>query len=301
MNNIADFTTGFWSGWVAVLTILGIAFVCGLLWTSARGRIRAEESVWDETLREGDAPPPQWWYMLFLAMIIVSAAYLILYPGLGGFRGVLDWTQHHQYQQAKEYYDERFGEAREKWRTAPFAEIAEDKSAMQTAAALFAEHCAGCHGRDGRGQANLFPDLTDDIWQWGADDKSVLESVAAGRRALMPPQIAALGGEKSAAAMADYILAGFPAEEKYADSAAKFATVCAACHGANGTGNTTLGAPDLTDEVWLYGKSRDAILTAIIHGRNGEMPAQLSRLGEARTRLLAAWLATRKINEFPPR
>lgn len=300
MSNIAEFTSGFWSGWVILLTVLGLAFVCGLLWTSARGRhIRAEKSVWDETLREGDSPPPQWWFALFLVLIIFSCAYLVLYPGLGGYRGTLGWTQYKQYEQAREYYDERFGAAREKWRAASFAEIAADDSAMRTASVLFAENCAGCHGRDGRGQANMFPDLTSGAWQWGGDEQSVYTSVAQGRRALMPPQTAILGGEEQVRAMAAYVQNRL--RDADTPAAAKFAQVCAVCHGAEGKGNPLLGAPDLTDDVWLYGGDQEALMESLTRGRGGVMPAQLERLGEARSRLLAAWLATGKIKEFAPR
>lgn len=306
MNNggVAEFTTGFWSGWVVLLVVLGLVFVAALVWTSARGGVRAEAEVWDETLREGDAEPPKWWYFLFIAVLVFSCVYLVLYPGLGGWRGVLNWTQFGQYKQAEAYYEEQYGEERRRWAEAPFAELAADDSAMQTAARLFADNCAACHGRDGRGQADMFPDLTDGVWQWGGGEEAVYESVLSGRLAAMPSQAAVLGGESASAAAADYVrtLSGLsePAEG-HEKAAAQFMQVCAACHGADGKGNPELGAPDLTDGVWLYGNSRGAILHSITHGRAGEMPAQGKRLGKARSRLLAAWLASGKINDFPPK
>lgn len=303
MNNISDFTVGFWTGWVILLTVIGITFIIGLLWTSARGtHIRSEEAVWDGTLREGNAPPPKWWFMLFLVLIICSCGYLVLYPGLGSYPGALGWTQHGQYKQAQEYYDSRFQEQHLQWRTASFDELAANDSYMQTAAAVFADNCAGCHGRDGSGQAQMFPDLTDFVWQWGGEDAQVYASVAHGRRAAMPPQTALTKNEQDA--MADYVRARAglsPQTESHDAAAAQFATLCAVCHNEDGGGNPALGAPSLTDDAWLYGGDKSVIMETLAHGRSGEMPAQLSRLGEARTRLLAAWIASGKIRDFPPR
>ncbi|MGI9305864.1 MAG: c-type cytochrome [Gammaproteobacteria bacterium] len=307
MNNIgeiADFTSGFWSGWITLIAVSGILFIAALIWTSARGGVRAEEEVWDDTLREGDAAPPAWWYFLFISLVIISCIYLVLYPGLGSWRGALNWTQFGQYADALEYYEERFGERNRRWKESSFAELATDDEAMRTAAQLFADNCSSCHGRDGRGQANLFPDLTDDIWQWGASAEEIHDSIAKGRNALMLPQTAAVGGAENAQALAGYVLAraGLAEEsETHESAAAQFQQTCAACHGADGKGNPALGAPDLTDEDWLYGNTPAAVLHSITQGRQGEMPAQEKRMGPLRSRLMAAWLASGKIKDFPPR
>ena len=297
----SDFATGFWSGWIIALTLLGLAFVAALLHMSARGNIQSDPEVWDDDLREGNAPPPQWWFWLFASSIIFSCAYLVLYPGLGGWRGALEWTQFSQHQQAQQYYDSRYSAMHEQWRTGSFSELAANPEAMTTAALLFADNCSACHGRQGRGQANMFPDLTDGVWQWGGADEEVHRSVREGRTAQMPSQLAALGGMQAAEAMADYVAAGLQNSEAHQKAAAQFAAVCATCHGADGRGNATLGAPDLTDDVWLYGNSREQILESFVAGRQGEMPAQKTRMDPARIRLLAAWIATGAINDYPPK
>lgn len=304
MNDAFAFASGFWGGWVALLTAIGLVFVAALWIASKRGDVRAESEVWDETLREGDATPPSWWYFLFVALLIFSCVYLVLYPGFGAWRGALGWTQFGQYEQAQEHYRSRYGERYARWEAAPFDEIAKDADAMRAASLIFADNCAACHGADGRGQAAMFPDLTDGEWQWGGLAEQIHASIAEGRIAQMPSQTAALGGMEAAEAMADYVLAlaglSAPAESNDA-AAAQFAQVCAACHGADGKGLSALGAPDLTDSVWLYGDSREAILESIVGGRSGVMPAQNVRLSPARVRILAAWLASGKIKEFPPR
>ena len=297
MSEITDFTTGFWTGWVVTITLLGLGFICFLLYTvfSPSGqRIRSEEEVWDETLSEGNSVPPRWWFLLFLAMIVFSLGYLVLFPGLGSYRGVLEWTQYHQFSEAEKHHGQQYGEVHERWMTASFEELAADGAAMRTAAGLYVDNCSACHGRDGTGQANLFPNLVDGEWQWGGAPEQILASIAGGRQAVMVSQTAALGGEREVGEMADYVLALSGQADPgpaHSESAARFAQVCAACHGPGGNGNAALGAPSLTDDVWLYGGDRDTIIETLALGRNGVMPAQEQRLGEARSRLLAAWIA----------
>lgn len=307
MAEIADFTTGFWTGWVVLLTVAGLLFMAFLLYSvfSASGRaIRSEEEVWDETLSEGNSEPPKWWFFLFLGMIIFTCAYLVLYPGLGSYKGVMEWTQFHQYEQARSFHEQRYSEVHRSWETASFEELAADEEAMGTAADLYIDNCSGCHGRDGAGQVNLFPSLVDDEWQWGGSAEEVHASIANGRAAVMVSQTAQLGGAQGVEEMADHVLylAGLAERPEGAGNAAQmFAQVCAACHGQDGKGNPLLGAPDLTDDVWLYGSDRDTVIATLAHGRNGVMPAQGARLGPARTRLLAAWVASGRIQDIATR
>ena len=295
---------GFWTGEVVLLTLGGLLFLCLLLYTSfsASGKkIRSEDEVWDETLSEGNAEPPKWWFFLFLGMIIISCVYLVHYPGLGSYREVLAWTQYKQYQQAEELYNERFQTSHNQWAQASFVDLAANEQAMNTAANLFIDNCSSCHGRDGTGQANMFPDLTDDVWQWGDTAEQIHMSIAQGRQAVMTSQLAQLGGPQGVAAMADNVraLAGLaqPVATDVA-SAVAFAPVCSACHGVNAKGNPALGAPNLTDGTWLYGSDREDIIATLTYGRNGVMPAQEQRLGIARTRLLAAWVIAGQVAEM---
>ncbi len=294
---IADFTSGFWTGWVVVITSLGLLFLAFLLYSvfSASGRqIRSEEEVWDGTLSEGNSEPPKWWFFLFLGTIVFTCLYLVLYPGMGSYKGMLEWTQFRQFEHAQAYHEERYGSLHAQWESAPFEELAADAAAMATAENLFVDNCSACHGLDGAGQASLFPDLTDDEWQWGGSADEIHASIAKGRQAVMVSQTAQLGGPEGVERMADHVLslAGLAGPGEGARRAAEqYAQVCAACHGADGKGNPLLGAPDLTDGVWLYGSDRESIVETLSNGRNGVMPAQEGRLGPARARLLAAWVA----------
>ena len=157
---------------------------------------------------------------------------------------------------------------------------------------LFANYCAQCHGGDGRG-ARGFPNLTDADWQWGGAPADILTTVLDGRQAAMPALGAAMGGEVGISEVAAYVqsLSGMRADPALASAGrARFAGVCSACHGADGTGNPLLGAPDLTDRTWLYGGDFATIREGVVVGRSGMMPAHRNVLGETRSRLVAAYV-----------
>ena len=283
----------FWAGWVLVLTVLsviGLAWFVYSLYFGANGnRADADSPVWDGDLREGAHPAPMWWFWLMLAALIVSAAYLMLYPGLGSYAGALRWTEGGRLAASASAWQARFGEDRAAVASAELAELRADADHMAAAARLFARHCAACHGEDAAGQANLFPSLTDASWQWGGDAAAIETSIRNGRVAMMVGWGAVLG-EDGVREVADYVRrmpAGSPAEHP---GKVRYAQFCVACHGADGTGNFALGAPDLTTGVYLYGGG-DALDVTIRDGRNGEMPAFAGRLDDAQIRLLVAWLS----------
>jgi cytochrome c oxidase cbb3-type subunit 3 len=156
---------------------------------------------------------------------------------------------------------------------------------------LYLNYCAQCHASDARG-AKGFPNLADSDWQWGGDPKLIKETILNGRTAVMPPQGAALGGD-GVKDVAHYVmsLSGMASDSiRVARGKEKFAQVCAACHGADGKGNPALGAPNLTDKVWLYGGSEADITATIQNGRSGQMPAWKDFLGEAKAHVLAAYV-----------
>jgi len=179
---------------------------------------------------------------------------------------------------------------------APFAkmtvpELATNAQAMSTAHNLFQNNCAQCHGSDGGG-ARGFPNLTDGDWQWGGDADTIVQTISGGRMGVMPPWGEVLGDEGVNQVVA-YVraLAGQPTDEVLAVAGkTHFETVCAACHGMDGKGNPMLGAPNLTDDVWLYGGDVATIKETIVAGRNNQMPAFEEKLGEQRVRLLAAYV-----------
>lgn len=294
--NVADLPTDFWGGWIAIITVVSLM---GLVWLVLNVYFlgskpaRAEKHVWDETLREGINPPPIWWFWLILALLVVTVSYLTLYPGLGSFRGVLKWSQGGQLKASTARYEQEYGAMRQQWLKASINELRNDANAMSTASRVFKNNCATCHGVDARGQAAHFPDLTDEDWQWGGTPEQIKATIANGRNGVMPPWGAALGRE-GVFNVTEYVLklSGRHRVDTNVARAgeAKFKQLCVACHGPEGKGNPTLGAPNLTDNVWLYGGSQLAVMTSISEGRQGRMPAQKDRLDEASTHLLTAYV-----------
>jgi cytochrome c oxidase cbb3-type subunit III len=287
----------FWGGWIAVITLVTLIALGWLVFSVyfSNEPVRVADETWDGTLREGAAPAPLWWFWLILALMAVSVLYLMLYPGLGTFRGALRWSQGGQIAASMAQYDERFGPERARLAQASFAELRSDARAMRSAASLFAVHCAACHGEDRQGQANLFPNLVGQSWQWSGAESAVLQTLTAGRQAIMPPWQAVLGDD-GVAEVADYVSTlrspRVSNEEPMSGAAGEqaFRAYCSACHGIDGSGVPALGAPALNDDIWVYGGTQADLRESIASGRNGVMPAFGDRLDTAQLRLLTAWL-----------
>lgn len=292
-----EFDTPFWSWYIIILTVVSLVGT-GLFLMSQRTRKLAPgekaqemEHRWDGDLVELNNPLPSWWVNLFWITLIFSAIYLVLYPGLGSFKGVLGWTSFGQYdgevQAAKAKYDPVFNQ----FLGQPVEQVAANAEARDMGKRLFYTYCAQCHGTDAAG-ATGFPNLTDKDWLYGGDAESIKVSIANGRNGVMPALGAALG-EEGTKQVANYVLSLSGAKHDAGLAAAgkaHFEANCAACHGADGKGMTAMGAPNLTDKVWLYGGSEKAIIESIVKGRNGVMPAQLQALGEAKVHLLTAYV-----------
>ena len=290
--------TSGWSLFVIALVVVNIAGCLWLLRWTSKPKSATEKigggadtgHVWDKDLREYNNPLPRWWLWLFYITIVFSVIYLVLYPGFGSFKGIKGWTQAGQYKEQRAEAD-----ARAAAYLAPFAamtvpQLAADAKAMATARNLFQVNCAQCHGSDGGG-AKGFPNLADKQWQWGGDPDTVVQTIMTGRVAAMPPWGEVLGAQGVDQVVA-YVqqLSGQQADATLAAAGkTQFETVCSACHGVDGKGNPLLGAPNLTDDVWLYGSDAATIKMAIEKGRNGQMPAFGERLGAERVRLLAAY------------
>jgi cytochrome c oxidase cbb3-type subunit III len=246
--------------------------------------------VWDQDLREYNNPLPKWWLWLFYITIAFGVLYLALFPGLGNFAGMKGWTQSSQYAQERDAVEARAAQLLAPLAALPVAELVNNEQAMSTAHNLFQQNCAQCHGSDGGG-ARGFPSLADTDWQWGSDADSVVATIAQGRIAAMPAwgQVLGEAGVDEAVAYVQS-LSGQPADATLAAAGkARFEQVCAACHGIDGRGNPLLGAPNLTDGVWLYGGDAATLKTTLMNGRNGQMPAWNDKLGEQRVKLLAAY------------
>jgi len=291
-------TTG-WSLFVIVLTLVNIlACVWLLRWTmkpkSATEKIGDGSDTghtWDGDLREYNNPLPKWWLWLFYITVVFGLIYLAIYPGLGNFGGLKGWSQAQQYQQERAAVEARAAALLAPFATMTVPELSGNAQAMATANNLFQNNCAQCHGSDGGG-ARGFPNLTNDDWQWGGDPDSIVQTISAGRVAAMTPWGEVLG-EQGVDEVVAYVLqlSGQNTDSaKAAAGATHFQTYCLACHGADGKGMTAVGAPNLTDGVWLYGGDPDTLHETLTKGRMGQMPAFGDRLGEQRVRLLAAYV-----------
>lgn len=291
---MADMPADFWSGWIAVITIvslLGLGWLIFSVYFSPDAEHEdAEGPVWDSNLREGSNPAPMWWFWMILGMMVFSVIYLMLYPGLGSFQGALKWSQGGRLNESLVQYEAEFGGIRTLVAQAQVETLRADPAIMASAQRVFDRNCAVCHGYDAAGQASYFPDLTDSEWQWGGSEAQIEQSIRAGRNAVMVGWEVALGadGVDQVAEFMDVLgtaaAAGHPGQTPYNQ-------FCVACHGADGAGNAALGAPSLVDDVWLYGNSTEALVHSIAIGRTGAMPAFGERLDDTQVKLLVALLA----------
>ena len=284
--------------YVIFLVVLNIVATVWLLWWTARRRPSDQDSssttghVWDGDLTEYNKPLPKWWINLFYLTIIYSIGYLAWYPGLGNLAGWSGWTSAGEHDIDKAAADAKLAEAFSRFEGQPIDQIAQDPKAVAFGASIYANNCAMCHGSDARG-AKGYPNLTDDDWLWGGSPDQILTTILQGRQAAMPPLAAAIGGDVGVTEVAAYVqsLSGIKADPALAAAGkARFAGVCAACHGVDGKGNPALGAANLTDDYWLYGDRFEDIRAAITLGHNGQMPAHRGLIGETRSRLVAAYV-----------
>ena len=284
--------SGFWSAWIILLTTITIV---GVTWILLANRHRDSDKettghIFDG-IEEYENPLPGWWLWGFLLTIIFGVVYLIVYPGMGNFAGAFGWTGVGQYEESVERANKQYGPMYERMLATPIPELAKDPDAMRMGRRLFNDSCAQCHGADAGGSRG-YPNLTDNIWQWGGEPEQIKTTLIQGRNAAMPPWQAILG-DQGIAEVTEYVLqiSGRSAEPTLATAGeTQFQTYCAACHGPLGEGNVMLGAPALNDNNWLYGGSRGAIRQTLREGRNGVMPAQQELLYPAKIHLLAAYV-----------
>ncbi|WP_048307604.1 cytochrome-c oxidase, cbb3-type subunit III [Halomonas sp. PR-M31] len=302
MNNLwGDTLSSFWSLWIIVITLGTIIFCWWILFANRKtdkqpsvdGEIETTGHTADG-IDEYDNPLPRWWFMLFVGTIIFAVAYLLLYPGLGNFRGVLGWSQEGQWDEEIAYAQEQYAPIFAKYSEVPVPELAQDGDAMRVAERIFLNNCAVCHGSNAKGGYG-FPNLTDDAWLYGGEPENIVTTLNNGRNGLMPAwqQL----GDNNLENVTSYVVS-LSGEEHDADKAkqgeAIFVSACVACHGADGKGNQAIGAPNLTDNTWLYRQpgqeTHTAVLETLRNGRNGHMPAQAAYIGENKVHLVAAYI-----------
>ena len=293
---MADFDSDFWSWYIAILSVLSILACIWLIRWMSTGEQKTDKventgHVWDGDLTELNNPLPRWWLGLFYITIAFGGFYLLLYPGLGSFQGILDWSSKGQYQEEVERTNAEVGPLFARYQQTPIIDLVKDETALKVGERLYANYCTTCHGSDARG-ARGFPNLRDGDWIWGGTPDAIKTTLLHGRQAAMPAWEAVLG-ERGVDEVAQYVLrlSGRTTISELADEGkAKYEMFCAACHGVDGAGNTLLGAPNLTDDIWLYGGSLTRITESLNKGRNGRMPAQGEFLGEAKVHLLTAYI-----------
>lgn len=291
---MADFTSGFWNWYIFLIVVFSFGFCFALIIWMQRGKkptkIETMGHEWDG-IEELNNPLPMWWLYMFYITLFFGIGYLLIYPGSGVFAGILKWSEVGQYEHEMKVAEQKYGPLFEKYSTQDLATVAANGEALNMGKRLFMTYCTGCHGSDAGGGPG-FPNLRDNDWLYGGDPVEIKASIMNGRSGAMPAWGAMLGQE-GVFNVAEYVisLSGRKASsEAVLAGKEKFMQVCAACHGADGKGNKALGAPNLTDNVWLYGGSQAAIMRTITNGRSGRMPAHGEFLGEAKVHLLAAYV-----------
>lgn len=309
----------FWTIWISVIT-LGSIIGCYLLlrWclSNQTGIPEGEEMDHEfDGIVEINNGLPKWWTILFIITIIWGFFYLALYPGLGSFQGFFGWKSSNQgvltraeseqarkdaaengllvqYDRELDFAAERFDPIFADYAKVPVEELVHNEEAVKVGQRLFLQNCAQCHGSDARGQNGGFPNLTDNDWLYGGSGDKIKETLLLGRTPAMPAWLDAFG-EQGVKEVAHYVMSLSGREDADANLAAagktKFAA-CAACHGMDGKGNQLLGAPNLTDNIWLYGGSERAIIETLNYGRNGVMPSFKKTLGEDKIHVVATYV-----------
>jgi cytochrome c oxidase cbb3-type subunit 3 len=299
---MSDFTHGFWSWYVAAISLASILACALLLWLAGKARVPAGEAgrqdnttghVWDEDLREYNNPLPRWWMWLFILTVVFALGYLALFPGLGSFQGSQRWSQVADHDADVQRMRQALAPLYAEFTAKSVAELSKDPRALAIGERQFLNHCSQCHGSDARGSKG-FPNLTNGqaAWLGPLSGEHIVQTVTQGRLGMMPPMGAAVGSEAAISDLAHYVmsLSGSPHNPLKATAGQASYSTCAACHGVDGKGNKAMGAPNLSDNYWLHGWGEAAIVSIIKNGKNNVMPAQLGKLSPEQIRLVAAYV-----------
>ena len=308
----------FWTIWISVIT-LGSIIGCYMLlkWclSNSTGVPEGEEMGHEfDGIVEINNPLPKWWTYLFYIVMVWGVFYLALYPGLGKWQGLFGWKSSNQgiltiaeseqarlhakdngllvqYDRELDFADKTFAPIFADFAKVSIEELAENEEATKIGQRLFMQNCAQCHGSDARGQNGGFPNLTDNDWLYGGSGAKIKETLLLGRQAAMPAWLPAFGelGIKEVVAYT-LSLSGRQVNQALADKGKVRFAACAACHGVDGKGNQALGAPNLTDQIWLYGSSTQTVTETLNYGRNGVMPSFKKTLGDDKIHVVAAYV-----------
>jgi len=293
---MSDFVNSFWPIFITVITLGGIFGCALLLWITSETKVSTSGDgtsghVWDVDLRELNNPLPRWWVWLFIITIVFSLIYLVAYPGLGRFEGKLGWSETKQYDEEVASANAALAPIYAKFTGLSSEQLAANPEAWAIGERLFMNNCSQCHGSDARGSRG-FPNLTDKDWLHGGSPEKIQQTITNGRMGMMPPMAAAVGNEEDVKNVANYVLSLSGSSHDAARAALgkdKF-MICAACHGAEGKGNQDIGAPNLTDNIWLHGAGEVAIIKRINEGKTNQMPAWQSKFTPEQIQVLTAYI-----------
>ena len=287
------------SGWSLYVTLITLTFVigaCWLVWWQRKGTpgVAAGDPMGHsfDGIVELNNPLPRWWLGIFVGSIVFSIVYLVLYPGLGSWTGVLGWSSHLQHETEVKEVEAKYGPIYDRYAAMAIPDLMHEEAALRIGSRIFANNCSRCHGSDARGGVG-FPNLTDGDWLFGEEPNVIETTITGGRIGAMPAFAPAIGGEAGIPAVVAYVrsLSGHSGDPALIEQGkAKFATVCFACHGADGKGNEMLGAPNLTDNIWLFGGTPDDIAFGLRNGRTSQMPAHADLLDKRQIHLVAAYV-----------
>lgn len=294
---MSDFVSDFWSYWISGVVVVGIVGLTYLLFSQNRLKVESGTEVkttghvWDGDLAEYNNPLPKWWMWMFTLTLVFGVAYLVLYPGMGSFKGIRNWTSVGEYTAERAAAEAKYQPLYDAFLKQDIPTVAGDQKAQEMGYRLFQTYCVQCHGSDARG-AKGFPNLTDNDWLYGGSPEKIQETILNGRHGQMPPFGAAFGEEK-VKDVANYVMS-LSGKKHNAERATRgadtFKAICATGHGPDGKGNKDIGAPNLTDNVWLYGGTEKTIVETITNGRSNQMPAWKDFLGDGKVHLLASYV-----------
>jgi len=293
---MSDFTSSFWSYFISFIVLGGIAGCLAVLFFTSKVKKMSDTDnttghVYDEDIVEMNNPLPKWWMYLFVITCVFGVAYLIIYPGLGVYKGTKNWTSIGEYEAEVEAAKQQIAPIYAKFASMKPEDVAKEPKAMAIGERLFANNCSQCHGSDAKGSKG-FPNLTDTDWIHGGSPDKIKETITHGRRGQMPPMAAAVGTPDDVKNVANYVLSlsNSPHDANRAKLGEPKFAACAACHGVGGVGNQAIGAPNLSDNIWLHGYGEAAIIERINLGKINQMPAQEERLTPEQIHVLASYV-----------
>ncbi len=309
---MSDFINIFWSWYVAIISLVSIVACAVLLWWAGTANVNSKTAandnnttghVWDENLSELNNPLPRWWMWLFILTVVFSLVYLVFFPGLGSYKGTLNWSSTDtEYKQEVDQLRAQVAPLYATFAAQPVEVLSKDPRALALGERIFMNNCAQCHGSDAKG-SNSYPNLTNGNAAWLGDRSPahIINTITNGRTGVMPALGVAVGGDAEIKELAQYVLSlsGSPHNEIKAYGGKKLFATCAACHGVDGKGNKALGAPNLADDYWLYGWGEAAIVNAIKNGKNNIMPAQSAKLTTQQIHVVAAYVLSLSATSLP--